>query len=103
MLGYNDCHTHSTPHQSSYYIQLEVLKNMNMNDSQIAVQFLSRCSRFSVPPFSILGGYVETSFSLPGGTLKRFNVLPPPPGTLKLEKAQFEITSPSFRLPPGVR
>ena len=47
------------------------------------------------------------SFSIPGGTLKlvsayrtAFNV---PPGKLKLEKAQFQITSPSFRLPLGVR
>ena len=26
-----------------------------------------------------------------------------PPGTLKLEKVQFQVTSPSYRLPPGVR
>ena len=60
-----------------------------------------RCIRFSVPPFSI-----------PGGTLKLVSTYPT--GTLKLEKDQLEVTSPSFRLPfrgyvetsfsvPGVR
>ena len=68
----------------------------------------SRCNRFSVPPFQHTGGggYVETSFSLPGCALKlvsayvenSFNV---PPGTLKLEKAQFQAIYPSFRLPTG--
>ena len=38
-----------------------------------------RCSRFSVPPFQHTGGYVETSFNLP-------------PGKLKLEESQFQIT-----------
>ena len=46
-----------------------------------------RCSRFSVPPFQHTGGYVDTSFSLPGGTLK-------------LEKGQFQVPSPGVRLPP---
>ena len=46
------------------------------------------------PPFQHTGRYVETSFSLPGGYVETsFNVTP---GTLKLEKGQFQVTSPSF-------
>ena len=74
------------------------------------------CSRFSGPPFQHTGGYVETSFSLPGSTLKRVSTYHTPPGTLKLEKAQFQVTllvsdyprgyrgyvETGFKVPPGI-
>ena len=60
----------------------------------------------SAYPLSAYRGvaYVQTSFSLSGGTFTLVSTYPPPPvGTLKLEKDHFHVTSPSFRLPPGVR
>ena len=61
-----------------------------------------RCSRFSVPPFSIPGGTFKVVSAYRGYVETSFNV---PPGKLKLEKVQFQVTPPppSFRLPPGVR
>ena len=44
---------------------------------------------------------VYPPFSIPRDTLKLVSTYPP--DKLKLEKGQFQVTSTSFRLPPGVR